>query len=127
MIVITYIVAVIVSLIASTIASWIPLTVMHGMAGNQGSVWGPDPGNETRFHMVHNWGQGIGALLRTIVSMAAALWVFTWFGKEPSVFFFVIIGLWDVASSVGAKPAFRPIAQLVGSVVGLIIFFSQIW
>ena len=77
--------------------------------------------------MAHNWGQGTGALLRMIAGMSAALWVFTWFEKDPNVIFFVILGIFGVVSSMGAKAVFKPIAQLNGSVVGLIIFFSQIW
>ena len=127
MIVFAYIVAVIVCFIATVIANLIPLTLMHGMAGNQGSMWEPDQGNETRFHMVHNWGQGTGALLRMIAGMSAALWVFTWFEKDPNVIFFAIIGLFGVVISVANKPSLMTIAQLTGSVVGLIIFFSQIW
>lgn len=127
MIVVTYIVAAVACFITSTIAGWIPLAIMHGMTGNKDLMWEPDPGNERRFGTVHNWGQGVGGLLRTIGGMSAALWVFTLFSKEPNVIFFVAIGIWAVVSSKGAKPLFMPMAQLAGTIVGLIVFFLMIW
>lgn len=90
-------------------------------------MWDPDPGNEQRFNAAHNLGQGVGALLRTIAGFSSAIWAFTWFDKEPSLTFFVVLGIWGVVSSLGAKPAFRPIAQLNGTIVGLLVFYYLIW
>lgn len=119
-----YITAVVLSFIAGLIATWPPLTVMHGMAGNHGSMWSPDPGNERRFYAAHNLGQGIGAFAGTLARLFVVLWVFTWFNRQPNMAFLILLSIWAIIASFGAKQEFRPVAQMIGTVGGLAVFFS---
>jgi hypothetical protein len=123
MIVLTYILAAIAHFVVGGMAAWIPLTIMHGVSGNKGSLWYPDPGNEQRFSRVHNWGQAIGAFVESVASLFVVLWIFHLFGREPHISFLILLGLSDVVLKPGAKEHFRPRAQTLGAVIGFVTFF----
>ena len=123
---IAYIVASIVCLLASLIGGGITLVISQVIGGVHAQVNADDHETPIGAH-TYNWVQCIGTFSRTICGSSAALWCLTWFSKEPSLIFFVALGILGLCVSLSASTNFRPIAQACGTILGQIVFYVCIW
>jgi hypothetical protein len=120
-----YIVASIVCLLASLIGGGITLVISATIAGVHSEITAAASHENPVGGHTYNWVQCIGAFTRAVSGSSACLWCLTWFNKEPSLIFFVTIGILGLGASLYGNV--RPAAQAFGTILGQIVFFMWIW